>query len=483
MVRPLGPAALLVLATSCTVGPDYERPEVPLPEGWRELTAAQAESLANLAWWELFQDPVLQQLVQTALDRNQDLQIAVARIEEARARFGFARSELFPTVDAVAAAGRERISSETAVGSIPGIDNERSYYGVGVSMVWELDLFGRIRRATEAEQALMYAAEETRRSVVIALVAEVAGAYVQLRDLDRRLAISQDTLRSRQQYRDLVRVRFEGGITSELDLRQAEGEVHRTASQVHDLERQIGQKENELNVLLGQNPGSIARGQTPAEMQLPPQIPAGLPSQLLERRPDLRAAEQELVSANARIGEAKALLYPTISLTGFFGFESEELSDLAGAPARSWSIGADLLQPIFNAGRNTSRVEVAEAQHRQFLLRYEQAILQALREVEDGLIGYRKTGDRRGEETARVGAQRQVLALAELRYRGDVAPYLDVLDAQRQLFDAELNEAEAVRDQWLALIQLYRALGGGWEPAPAPPEQPQQPQPERPPHG
>lgn len=463
-------STLLLLPAACMVGPDYQRPTVVLPEGWRELDGTQGESLANLPWWQLFQDPVLHELVRAALQQNKDLQVAVERIEEARARYGFSRADLLPTLDAVAFAGRERVSGETPAGAALGSDLERSYYGLGASLTWELDLFGRIRRASEAERALMYAAEQTRRAVVLALVAEVARAYVELRDLDRRLEISLATLVSRREYRELVRVRFEGGITSELDLRQAEGEVHRTASQVHDLERQVGQKENELNLLLGRNPGPIPRGQTPAAMALPPRVPAGLPAQLLERRPDLRAAEEQLVSANARIGEAKALLYPTISITGFLGFESEDLGDLLGAPARSWSIGGNLLQPIFNAGRNTSRVEVAESQQRQALFRYEQSILQAFREVEDGLIAYRKTGERRNEEGGRVAAERQVLALAELRYRGDVAPYLDVLDAQRQLFDAELNEAVAVRDQWLALILLYRSLGGGWPTAPEPAE-------------
>jgi multidrug efflux system outer membrane protein len=247
--------------------------------------------------------------------------------------------------------------------------------------------------------------------------------------------------------------------------------MHRTASQVHDFERLVAEKENELNLLVGRSPGSIERGSAVAALPLPPQVPAGLPAELLQRRPDLAAAEQELVAANARIGEAKALLYPSISLTGFFGWESTELDDLASAPARSWSIGANLLQPIFHSGQLQSNVEVAESRQRQTLFAYENAILRALREVEDSLVGYRKSGDRRGSETSRVASQRRVLELAEVRYRGDVAPYLDVLDAQRSLLDAELEEAQSIRDQYVALIQLYKALGGGWPAAePKPPD-------------
>jgi multidrug efflux system outer membrane protein len=446
----------------CAVGPDYEPPQIVMPEGWRNLATAQGESLANVPWWELFPDLVLQDLIKTALAQNQDLEIAIERIEEARARYGFTRADFWPQVDAMAGVRRERFSEETLLGVPGGVDTERDVFSAGASLFWELDLFGRIRRATEAERALLLAAEHTRRAVVIALVSDVARAYVELRDLDRRLEITEQTVQSRRDYVELVRVRYEGGVTSELDFRQAEGELHRTISDAHDLERQQLQKENEINLLLGRHPGPIPRGDAVAAMTLPPEIPAGLPAELLQRRPDLAAAEDELIAANARIGEAKALLYPSISLTGFFGFESTELEDLASAPARSWSIGANLLQPIFHGGRLRSRVEVTESQQRQALFTYEQAILRALREVEDALAGYRKNGERRGSEASRVEAERRVLDLAESRYRGDVAPYLDVLDAQRTLLDAELGEAEAIRDQLVSMIQLYRALGGGW---------------------
>jgi len=482
MRRPFSIVCLVLLALplalgGCMVGPDYKAPEIAMPEGWRELESAQGESLANMPWWELYPDPVLHELIKSALDQNRDLKIAVERIEEARSLYGFTRADLWPKVDVGAGARRERASEETTP---TGSDLERNVFTVGAGLTWELDLFGRIQRATEAQQAILFGTQHARAAIVLSLVAEVARAYVELRDLDRRLAISNATVQSRREYLELVRVRYEGGLTSELDFRQAESELYRTTSQVFDFERLVTQKENELNLLLGRNPGPVPRGTAVSELPLPPTIPAGLPAELLRRRPDLAAAEQDLIAANARIGEAKALLYPTISLTGFFGFESTELGDLASAPARTWSLGANLLQPIFNSGQLQNRVEVAESQQRQILSAYEQAILRALREVEDSLVGYRKSGDLRGSELLHVEAQRKVLALAEIRYRGDVAPYLDVLDAQRQLLDAELSEAAAIRDQYVGLISLYRALGGGW-PATAEPTPVAEAAPEAPP--
>jgi multidrug efflux system outer membrane protein len=325
-----------------------------------------------------------------------------------------------------------------------------------------LDFFGRIRRATEAELALLLSTEEARRFAVITLVSDVARAYMELRDLDLRLEISRRTLKSREEYVNLAKLRFEGGRTSELDWRQAEAEYQRTLAIVQDFERFVGLKENEISVLLGRNPGTILRGRTAEEQTLPPEIPAGLPSALLERRPDILQAEQLLVSSNARIGEAKALLYPQISLTGFFGWESTELDNVFTGPARSWSIAGNLLQPIFNAGKNKRRVEATESQYRQTLYAYESVIIQAFREVEDSIIDYQKSGERRISQAARVVAERRVLELSEIRYRGGVSDYLQVLDAQRSLFDAELDSAESVRDQLVALVRLYKALGGGW---------------------
>jgi multidrug efflux system outer membrane protein len=342
-----------------------------------------------------------------------------------------------------------------------GGDFEDTVYSAGGAVFWELDFFGRIRRATEAELAIVYATEEARRAVVLTLVADVARAYVELCDLDQRLAIAKRTVESRVAYVTLAKDRFEGGKTSELDLRQAEAELHRTESFVHDFEAQVRQKENEISSLLGRNPGVIERGPLDG-IHLPPAVPAGLPSTLLDRRPDIRAAEEQLASANARIGEAKALLYPNINITRAFGWESTELNDLFKSPSQSWSIGANLLQPIFNSGQLRHGVEVAESRQRQALYAYERSILLAFREVEDALVGYRESGLKRGTDGLRVEAERKVLDLAETRYRGGVADYLEVLDAQRELFDSELEASQAVRDELVEMIQLYKALGGGW---------------------
>jgi multidrug efflux system outer membrane protein len=458
--RPLFVA--LLLGTACNVGPDYKRPELPLPEGWRELAANEQQTLANTPWWELFQDPELVKLIQIALAENKDLKIAVERIEEARARYGFTRAEKFPRVDGFAAAGKSQSSANGGIPIPSGVDRTQSSYGVGVSAFWELDFFGRVRRATESELAQLYATEQSRRAVVLALVADVARAYIDLRDLDRRLEISRRTLESRVAYVQLARDLFEGGKTSELDWRQAEAELHRTASLVQDFEGLVRQKENELSLLLGRNPGEIARGRSLDQLGVPPCAPAGLPSELLERRPDVREAEEQLAASNARIGVAKALLYPSIALTGSFGWESTELGGLFDSQSQAWSLSANLLQPIFNAGQNRRRVEVSESQQRQALYAYERSVLQAFREVEDSLVDSRQSSLRRGSERERVAAERKVLELAELRYRGGVAAYLDVLDAQRSLFNAELDEAGAMRDEFVSRIQLYKALGGGW---------------------
>lgn len=462
--RALLAAALLV--GGCKVGPDYARPELDVPEGWRQVEAAEQDSLANTPWWQLFDDPALVGLIEIALEENKDLAIAVERIEETRARYGFQRSELYPQVDAFAGAAALQ-ASRTGIPTLPSIiDNKGSLHAVGASVFWELDVFGRIRRASEAELAQLYAAEETRRAVVLSVVAEVARAYVELRDFDQRLEISRRTLASRERYVVIARDRFEGGLTSELDLLRAEAELHRTAALVHDFERLVAQKENEIASLLGRNPGEIARGRPLGELRVPESAPAGLPSELLDRRPDIRAAEEQLASSTARIGEAKALLYPNISLTGAFGWESQELSDLLKSPSQSWSIGANLLQPIFNGGRNRSRVQVAESLQRQALYAYENTVLQALREVEDSLIGLRQSGLRREQLGLRVASEDRVLALADLRYSGGVSDYLEVLDAQRSLLDSELEHSASTRDELVELIRLYKALGGGWLPEP-----------------
>lgn len=458
--------ASATLASGCAVGPDYSRPELALPPQWRALEVHEAQAFANAPWWELFQDPTLQDLIRTALTQNKDLATAIARIEQQRAIYAFQRADLIPKIDAYGSADRSRASKEGRVPIPQSVDPEGATFQAGASLSWEIDLFGRIRRATEAEQAALLATEEARRAVVIELVASVATTYMDLRDFDARLDIARRTLDSRRDYVELVKARFEGGVTSELDWRQAEAEYHRVETVVYEFERLVAQTEHALDVLLGRNPVPVARGRSLVEQPVPPAIPAGLPSDLLERRPDIRQAEQTLVAANARIGEAKALLFPQISLTGFFGWESTDLGNLFVGPAKAWSISGSLLQPVFNAGKNLARLEATEWQQRQVLYGYELTILQAFREVEDALVGFRTTGAQRTAQAGRVAAERKVLELAEVRYRGGVSAYLEVLDAQRSLFGSELDESQTVRDNVVAMIQLYKALGGGWTPPP-----------------
>ena len=453
--------------TGCKVGPNYVRPPVHPPEAWKEPVPLDT-TFANLPWWEVFQDPPLQELIRISLEENKDLKIAVERIEEARAFYGFQKADLYPQVNGNASIAGQEASHDSVVKIPESVDTSKPVYTLNASVFWELDFFGRIRRATEAERAILLSTEEAHRFAVISLVASVAQAYMELRDLDLRLEISRRTMKSNEEYVELARLRFEGGLTSELDWRQSQAEYQRTLAIVHSFEALVVQKENEISILLGHYPSQILRGRSIEEQTLPPTVPVGLPSTLLERRPDIAEAEQLLISSNARIGEAKALLFPQISLTGFFGWESTELGNLVTSPARTWSIAGNLIQPIFNAGKNRRRVEVTESQYRQTLYAYENTILQAFREVEDSLIDYQKSGERRVDQAARVDAERRVLELAEVRYRGGVSDYLEVLDAQRSLFDAELDSVISVRDQLVALVRLYKALGGGW----TPPEQP-----------
>jgi multidrug efflux system outer membrane protein len=474
---PVAAVSIAVLASGCALGPNYERPQVPTPPAWRELPAAEAESLANTPWWELFDDPQLQELVRIALRENKDLLIAVERIEEARARYGFTRADLYPHVDIGATAGKLRFNGGTLMhlpeGDTGGEPTETPIYNASAGISWEIDFFGRIRRATEAQRALLLGTEEARRSTVLTLVADVARAYFELRALDLQLEIARRTIESRGEYLVLARDRFEGGITPEVDMRQAEAELRRVEVIVFDLERLIAFKENQLSVLLGRNPGDIARGKAVTEQKTPAAVPAGLPAALLDRRPDIRVAEQRLAAATADIGQAKALLFPRVSLTGSFGFTSTEAESWFEGPSKAWNLVGNLLQPVFHAGKNRRRVEMTESQQRQVLYSYERTIIEAFRETEDALASYRLTGDQQRAQLERVRAERKVLELAELRYRGGVAAYLEVLDAQRSLFTAELDETQTIGAHLVSLVELYKALGGGWPAAPLPPAAPE----------
>ncbi len=461
----VAPLALTLVLVGCAVGPDYQRAAVPAPEAWREEPPAlDPASLADLAWWELFQDEELRRLVQTAIEANKDLRIAVTRVDQARAVLGVTRSVQFPEINGGASATTNRFSD-----NVPprGQGGQTDLFSATVDLAWDIDLWGRLRRATEAARAELLASEEARQAVVMTLISDVAGAYLRIRQLDMELETTRRNVASRQGSLQLVRDRFDAGLTSALDLRQAEAELASTAALIPDLERQAAQTENQLSILLGRNPGSISRGQPLTGQTFPPVVPAGLPSALLERRPDIRQAEDGLVAANARIGVAKAAFFPQVSLTGFFGVESVALSDLFTGPSRIWQFGPTVTVPIFNAGRNRANLALTEAQQREALIRYEQAIQQAFREVEDALVAHRKAREALIEQQAAVRASREALTIAEFRYTSGLTSYLDVLDAQRSLLGSEVAESRTLLVQLVAVVQLYRALGGGWDVTPA----------------
>jgi len=464
--RRLGTLLVIVgWLAGCAVGPDYKRPEILAPTDWRNGPEGR-DSLGDLGWWELFKDPALHELISAAVVANRDLQVAVARVLDSRAQLGVARAAQFPQVKASGSYEYTRPFSKNS----PMLRGGETFTGddwqAGMDLTFELDLWGRLRRGTEAARAELLASEETRRVVLMTVVADVARTHFDLLELDHELEIARRTLQTRQASLELQRRRFEQGLSTQLDVDRAEAEVAVAAATVPDLERRIAQTENGLSVLLGRNPGPIARG-TPLDGQrLPPEVPAGLPSALLERRPDIRQAEQTLVAANARIGVAKAEYFPKITLTGMLGVESVSLSDLFTGGSRVWSIGPTMTVPLFTAGRISNTVKGFEARQQQAATQYLQTIQQAFREVEDALVFHRKVREVRTERERRVGATRRALSLVTLRYERGLATQLEVLDAQRQLFSAELELASTTRDQFAAVVQLYKALGGGWQSQP-----------------
>ncbi len=464
--RRLGTLLVIVgWLAGCAVGPDYKRPEILAPTDWRNGPEGR-DSLGDLGWWELFKDPALHELISAAVVANLDLQVAVARVLDSRAQLGVARAAQFPQVNASGSYQYTRPFSKNS----PMLQGGEIFTGddwqAGMDLTFELDLWGRLRRGTEAARAELLASEETQRVVLMTLVADVARTHFDLLELDDELEIARRTLQTRQASLELQRRRFGQGLSTQLDVDRAEAEVAVAAATVPDLERRIAQTENGLSVLLGRNPGPIARG-TPLDGQrLSPEVPAGLPSSLLERRPDIRQAEQTLVAANARIGMAKAEYFPKISLTGMLGVESVSLSDLFTGGSRFWSIGPTMTVPLFTAGRTSNTVKGFEARQQQAATQYLQTIQQAFREVEDALVFHRKVREIRTERERRVAATRRALSLATLRYERGLATQLDVLDAQRQLFSAELDLASITRDQLTAVVQLYKAVGGGWQSQP-----------------
>ena len=448
---------LLIPSVGCTLGPDYRRPPVDTPESYVQ-PSSEGASIANVPWWEVFQDPVLEELIRSALANNQDVRAAYWRIEEAMARLGFTQADRWPSFRYQVGASVTDPSDATP----PRAGDRFEDYFVSAGVSWEIDLWGRLRRSTEAARAELLATEEGRRAVAISLVSNVAVTYFTLLDLDARLEISQRTLKSREESLRLIRSRFEGGIVSELDLRQAQIEEATAAAAVPAFERARTQAENALSILLGRPPGPLPRGTSLAERELPGAVPAGLPSELLQRRPDVLQAEHVLHAQMARIGVAEALRWPTLALTGSLGVESGELSDLTSGEATFWSLGANLFGPIFEFGKNKRRVEVEKARTEQAVLQYEFTVLQAFREVEDSLVALRTW---RAENEARARQVEAAVAAARLsraRYDGGVASYLEVLDTERSQFQAELNAASTRQEAFSALVRLYKALGGGW---------------------
>jgi multidrug efflux system outer membrane protein len=468
MKKRLITASVIVgLLSGCSVGPSYRRPQVQPPAVYRGADPAVATdptSLADLKWFEVFKDDKLQDLVRTALVQNYDLREAVARVNAARANLGITRSDQFPNVVASAEVTTLRSATSGQFALPAGASRDRTFGAVLLNLLsFEVDIWGRLRRATEAARANLLASEENRKAVVTTLVGDVATSYFNLLELDMELEIAKHTLATRQESLRLIQVRQQGGVATMLDVRQAEQLVYSASQTIPDTERLIEQTENQISLLLGKNPGDVARGRRLTEQEQPPAVPPGLPSSLLERRPDIRAAEQNLAAATANIGVAKAAYFPQISLTGLSGFQSSQLANMFSGAGSTWTFAPQITQPIFTAGRIKSTVRLTEAQQQLALVQYERTIQTGFREVSDALIEYRKVKEIRAQQEALVTTLQDRSRLAYLRYRGGVDTLLNALDADRDLFNAELSLTQTRRNELLALVQLYKALGGGWQ--------------------
>lgn len=460
-MRTLAAAAVLsIVLGGCAVGPDYRRPSVETPRSWR-IEEKDARNVADTAWWEQMNDPVLNDLVASALRENKDVKIAAARVEEFAGRLSVSRGAMLPQAGADASAGRERLSRK-GLPHVPSTTaNLGNLYQASAGVQWEIDLFGRLRRATEAARADFLATEEGKRATILSLVGSVVSEYVNLRDLDKQLEIARRTVRSREESFRIFGLRFRGGVISEIELNQAKSEYEQALATVPSLERAVALQEHALSALLGRNPGSIPRGASIDDLGRPA-VPAGLPSDLLERRPDIRQAEQELIAANARIGVARAQYFPSISLTGALGGTSTDLSALFGGPARTWSYAVPVSVPIFAGGVIAGGVKIAEAQREKLLIRYRQAIQDAFRDVEDALADHLHTRDQLEAQERQVETLRNYARVARLRFNNGYTSYIEVLDAERSLFNAELACTQTRGAEYQALANLYKAMGGGW---------------------
>ncbi|HXA34736.1 MAG TPA: efflux transporter outer membrane subunit [Steroidobacteraceae bacterium] len=470
MTRELVPAtvaaaAAALVSAGCTLGPDYRRPETSTPAVYRFESDATADSVADAGWWQVYQDPVLQALIREALADNFDVRIAAARVDQARAALGTARLLQLPQIGLTGSALRERTSLYELPPGTPAVSNVFSAEG---SLSYEVDFWGKYRRATQAARAQLLQSAYAKRDVMAGLVASVATAYFTLQALDEQLAITHRTVGTRQKFVDLTQAQHDRGTVSELDVATAQAQLAIAKANLPDLLRQIGQTEDQLSVLLGHNPDRILRKEVreadrALDHALPPVPAAGLPSTLLERRPDLRQAEQNLIAANAQVGVAKANLFPTIALTALGGGVSDALSSLFTGPARAWSAGVNLTQPLLNPQRSLYQLDLANAQKREALLEYQKNVQTAFKEVSDALIARQQDADLQAAEEAQVDAQRRANTIALARYRVGYASYFNVIDADRDLFAAELSLSAARLSTQLSVVQLYRALGGGWQ--------------------
>ncbi len=463
MRKLIAVSLVVVLLSGCAVGPNYKRPSVDVPGAYRGVSAQQAtqsapDSLGDLKWWEVFQDKQLQHLIHTALQQNYDVRIAATRILQAQAQVGITRADQLPTINAGAGTNDQRSARAKLFPEF-----QTSAHEVDLSLAWDLDFWGKYRRATESARASLLATEWAREAVITTLVSDVAAAYFQLRELDLELEIARRTLASRQDSLRITQMLANGGATSMLDVRQAEQLVFTAAETIPDVERRIEQQENFISTLLGNNPSPIARGMKLTEQPHAPEVPAGLPSSLLERRPDIRQAEAQLIAANAQIGVAKADYFPQISLTANGGFQSSALTSLFTGPAGLWNFGGSLAQPVFAGGRIRSNVRFSEAHQQEAALVYRQSIQQAFRGVSDALIEYRKDREFREQQEQLAFSAQDAARLSETRYRGGATSYLEVLTNETNYFNAELGLAQAQLNELLGLVRIYRNLGGGWQ--------------------
>jgi multidrug efflux system outer membrane protein len=461
-VALLGIVAVLILESGCMMGPKYKRPAVDVPQEYRAPApqqAAQASSLGNEQWWQVYQDPVLTQLIHTAIAQNYDVRIAAARVLEAQAQVGITRANQLPS----ASVGADVFSEQN-----PKITHLFPAYQVNggelnLSVIWNLDFWGKYRRQTEAARAQLLASEWGQRAVISSLVANVATAYFQLRALDSELEISQRTLGSRQQSVHLTQTLESHGGASGLDVSQAEQLVYTASETIPDLERQVQQQENVLSVLLGENPQSVPRGRVLTEQPTPQNVPSGLPSELLERRPDVREVEEDMVAANAQIGVAKAAFFPSLSLTGLGGLESNALHQFITQPSETWYAAFNVSQPVFEGGALRSQLRLARANWQEATLTYKQTVQNALEQVSNSLVASQKNREFREQQELLTQAAQQTDQLSEVLYKNGGASYLQVLTSETNYFSAELNLVQAQLNERLALVQLYQSLGGGWQ--------------------